>query len=156
MIDIRVIINADDPALGGVVPLFEDMYAGMALQGLFTRLVPGGAQLWSEGIAKGLERFGRLVVAEEGGVVKGFAHATMKLAPEHLGGARVGQVTHVHVDPSFRTQGVGKRLVSSLDAWFQEKQIATVELQVVIGNEVAIQFWKDQGYGIELVQMRKG
>jgi ribosomal protein S18 acetylase RimI-like enzyme len=152
---VRTITHAEDAALPAIVPLFEAMHAEMAQQGMLLRLGPDGARIWQEGIKGGLERFGRLAVAEADGQVVGFAHAVVKLAPEHLGGARIGHIAHVYVAPAHRRSGIARELVASLHAWLGAKQVASTELQVVHLNEAGLAFWRSLGYEPELVQLRK-
>ena len=152
---VRTITQADDPALGAVPVLFDMMHAEMAEQGMFLRLVENGAQLWLDGVVRGLDRFGHLTVSEADGQVVGFAHAMVKLAPEHLGGARIGHIAHVFVAPAHRRSGIARELVASLHAWLNAKQVTSIELQVVHHNEVGLAFWRSLGYGAELLQLRK-
>ena len=153
---IRVVDHAQDPALERVPALFEEMHREMAAQGMGLSLAEGGAARWCEGISRGLERFGRLVVAERGNELVGFAHGALKLAPEHLGGVRLGHIAHVHVLRDARGSGLGRAMVELLHAWFQEREVASVELQVLAGNEAGQAFWRALGYRVELLQLRKG
>lgn len=152
---VRAITHADDPALPAIVPLFGSMHAEMADQGMLLQLKQGGANIWLEGIKSGLERFGRMTIAEVDGRVVGFAHAVVKLAPEHLGGSRIGHIAHVFVAPDHRRAGLARELVASLHTWLGSKQVSSVELQVVHRNEAALAFWKSLGYTLELMQLRK-
>jgi ribosomal protein S18 acetylase RimI-like enzyme len=153
---IRLVDHAQDPVLAQVTTLFEEMHREMAGQGMGLSLAEGGAALWCNGMARGLERFGRLVVAERGGELVGFAHGALKLAPEHLGGVRLGHISHVHVVRDARGSGVGRAMVELLHAWFQEREVASIELQVLAGNEAGQAFWRALGYRVELLQLRKG
>lgn len=154
--NIRCIRSVDDPALHQLPALFEAMHHGMEAQGMQLKLAPDGASKWVEDAARSAERFGRLVVAERDGTVVGFAHGAVKLAPEHLGGARLGHITHVFVDPASRGQGLGKDMVAELRSWFTAKEVASIELQVVVGNEEGLRFWRSMGFAVELLQMRNG
>jgi ribosomal protein S18 acetylase RimI-like enzyme len=151
----RIVQLADDPALQAVLPLFTEMHSEMATQGMQLRLVPNGASMWLEGIRHGFERFGRMVVAEADGTVVGFAHGAIKLSPEHLGGERVGYVAHLFVLPAHRRAGIARALATHLNAWFAEKNVRSVELQVVRDNGAGAAFWKSLGYKVELTQLRK-
>ena len=155
----RVVFNVveqpDDPRIAAIGPLFEGMYAEMVSQGAMMPLAENGAALWISSMANGLERFGRLAVAMFGDEVIGFAHGAIKLAPEHLGGERVGHVSHVFVLPAHRRAGVARSLVASLDEWFAAKKINNIELSVVHGNAEGIAFWRSLGYTMELVQLRR-
>ena len=152
---VRTITQADDPALGTVPALFEMMHAEMASQGMLLRLAENGARIWLDATKSGLERFGRLAVAEADGRVVGFAHAVVKLAPDHLGGARTGHIAHVYVTPTHRRSGIARALVASLHEWLGAKQVTSIELQVVHRNEAGLAFWRSLGYGTELLQLRK-
>lgn len=151
---IRTIEEANDKALVAVLPLFTDMHSEMAAQGMVLRLAEQGARAWLDGIATGLERFGRLVVAEAGGEVTGFGYASLKLAPEHLGGARIGHIAHIYVAPAHRRSGIARSLAGSLHEWLRAKQVDSIELQVVRGNEAGLSFWRSLGYEVELMQLR--
>ena len=153
---IRVVDHAQDPALARVPALFEEMHREMAGQGMGLSLAEGGAVRWREGVARGLERFGRLVVAERGNELVGFAHGALKLAPEHLGGVRLGRIADVHVLRDACGSGPGRAMVGRLHGWFQEREVASIELQVLAGNEAGQAFWRSLGYRVELLQLRKG
>ncbi|MBP7514098.1 MAG: GNAT family N-acetyltransferase [Flavobacteriales bacterium] len=152
---VRAVLRADDPALARVPALFEAMHAEMAEQGMGLRLVPDGGRVWLDGARGGLERFARFAVAEFEGHVAGFAHAAVKLAPDHLGGERIGHVTHLYVSPAHRRSGIARALAASLHEWLMAKQVTSIELQVVHRNEAGLAFWRSLGYASELMQLRK-
>jgi len=152
---IHIIIAADDANLRELPALFTAMHEEMATQGMMLRLAPDGARLWLDGVVNGLDRFNRLVIALDGERTIGFAHGAMKLAPEHLGGARIGLVAHVYVMPAHRRSGVARDLIRWLDEWFALKQVESIELQVVSGNSAGLAFWHSLGYRDELFQLRK-
>ena len=152
---IRVIQNSNDTVLDSVIPLFDAMHVEMASQGMKLHLTKDGAQRWYEGIRNGLERFGRLAVAEQDGTVIGFAQGDIKLAPEHLGGARIGHIAHLYVVPEYRRSGCARLLAISLNEWMSSKDVTSIELQVVHGNEAGLAFWGSLGFEPELLQLRK-
>lgn len=152
---IEVVRNGDDARLPGILPLFTAMHGEMARQGMAMALAPGGATLWWNGIRPGLERFGRLVVAWQGDVPVGFAHAALKVAPGHLEGGRIGLIAHVYASPEHRRTGIATRMLEPVHAWFTMKKVDSIELQVLALNAPAMAFWKSQGFSVELVQMRR-
>lgn len=152
---LQVIQLSGDPLIHAIPSLFEAMYAEMASQGRLLPLVPGGAEQWTRSICNGLERTGRLCVAVEEGDVIGFAHGTIKLSAEHQGSLRIGMVTHLYVRPARRRSGAARALANALEEWFDSRQVHSVELQVVSGNEAGISFWRAQGFSPELIQFRK-
>lgn len=131
------------------------MYREEAAYGSLAVLSPDGASLWLKGATAGLERFARLSVAEVDGRVVGFAHGTVRLLPDYIGGGAVGTVTHVYVAETARRLGVARLLMDSLEEWFSAKNVARVELTVVSGNEAGRAFWKASGYEVALHQLYK-
>ncbi len=152
---VRIVTDTQDPALQQVVTLFEGMHREMAAQGMAMELAPGGGRMWCEGVERGLERFGRLVVAEHEGRMVGFAQGLIKLAPEYLGGALIGHIAHVYVAPESRGHGLGHQMVEQLHIWFVERKVTSMELQVLARNEAGQAFWEAMGYRLELLQYRK-
>lgn len=156
MKEVRIaeLTDGDDPRFAAVAELFAVMHTEMRAQGMRLELAPDGEKLWVAEAARGLERFGRVTVALVGEEVVGFAHGALKLAPEHLGGARIGHITHVYVLSEHRRKAIASRLVRSLQDWFRQKQVHSVELQVVHGAAAALSFWEEMGFSVELFQLR--
>lgn len=152
---VRVITMPDDPAIAALPSLFLRMHHEMENQGMMLSLAPNGAQLWLDSVRNGLERFHRISIAASGSDLIGFAHASLKLAPEHLGGARIGHIGHVFVLPEHRRGGTARALVQELHHWLLDRQVTSTELQVVQGNAAGLAFWRSLGYEVELVQLRK-
>lgn len=154
-VQIKEILRKDDPLLQDAEQLFGAMYEFMAGNGLKIQLPPEGARKWIENISKGLGRFGVLYVATLNGITAGFAHGSIRLAPDYLGNVKVGVITHIFVREESRGKGTGEKLVRALEAWFREKEVHSVELQVLVNNERGIAFWERLGYPPELLQCRK-
>jgi GNAT superfamily N-acetyltransferase len=79
----------------------------------------------------------------------------MQLGTSYLESVKTGFISHVYVRPESRGKRVGHALGEGLEQWFREKGLATIELQVIIGNIEALEFWKARGYMDDLVQVRK-
>ncbi|MEO8589849.1 MAG: GNAT family N-acetyltransferase [Flavobacteriales bacterium] len=152
---IHILDKADDPRFAVVGALFEAMYSEEAGYGSLAALAPGGAALWLKGATAGLERFARSSVVEVDGRVVGFAHGTVRLLPDHIGGGAVGTVTHIYVDPAARRVGAARLLLNSLEEWFRAKNVSRMELTVVAGNTAARAFWAACGYEVALHQLYK-
>ncbi|MFT3886339.1 MAG: GNAT family N-acetyltransferase [Flavobacteriales bacterium] len=152
---IHILDRADDPRCAQLLPLFETMYAEEAALGSLAVLAPDGAQRWMRGVVAGLERFGRLAVAEDRGLVVGFAHGAVRLQPDHLQGGPVGSITHVYVVPAQRRGGVARALVGALGDWFAQRNVARTELTVVAGNPGALAFWTTLGFSVSLHQLAR-
>lgn len=151
----HILTQADDPRCRAVIALFETMYAEEAAMGSPVVLAPQGGERWLKGATAGLERFGRLVVAEEEGTVVGFAHGAVRLQPDHLAGGPVGSITHVYVRPEYRRGGTARALVAVLADWFAQRNVARTELTVVAGNPAALAFWRSLGFTVTLYQLAR-
>jgi ribosomal protein S18 acetylase RimI-like enzyme len=152
---IREILSKDDPALEKLESLFSAMYDYMSGSGLNIDLADDGAATWLKGAVQGLGRFGTLHVASIQEEIIGFAHGSIRLTPDYLGSKKVGVITHIYIDAEYRGRGVGERLVKELESWFKDKDVHSVELQVLAGNKRGIAFWEKLGYPLELNQHRK-
>ena len=131
------------------------MYDDMLGHGLMLTLAGDGPQKWLDSVKKSLGRFGVLYISVSEKEISGFAHGSLRLTPDFLGNKKVGVVTHVFVKDVERREGAGKALVSSLEKWFADQQVHSVELQVLSDNLPALDFWKKLGYQTELQQYRK-
>jgi ribosomal protein S18 acetylase RimI-like enzyme len=154
-IQIREINTKDDPGLEQVKHLFEDMYGYMEETGLNLGLSEDGASIWLAAAVQGLGRFGTLCIASSNEDIVGFAHGSIRLTPDYLGTRKVGVITHIFVAEEYRGNGVGENLVESLEKWFENKDVHSVELQVLVNNKAGISFWEKLGYPQELLQHRK-
>jgi len=135
--------------------LFQDLHEHMSESGLLMPLVKGGANMWRTGAQKSLARFGCLVVAQDGDVILGFGHGSMKLAPAHLGGDAIGSINYFYLKSDLRGAGIGRGMMDALMDWFGEKNVKSVELEVTAGNLIGQGFWSAQGFEKELIQYRK-
>lgn len=152
---ITEIVNKQDPILEKVGLLFHEMYDYMQANGLMLNLVPNGHEKWISSISKGLGRFGVLFVLQKDDEIIGFAHGSIRLAPDYLGSKKLGVITHVFVKDNARNTGAGKGLVNALEQWLSQQEVHSIELQVLNGNIPAIGFWEKLGYAPELLQCRK-
>ena len=154
-VQIREVLAKDDPAFEKVEVLFSDMYDYMSGTGLNIDLAEEGAASWLKGVVQGLGRFGTLHIASIHDKLIGFAHGSIRLTPDYLGSRKVGVITHIYVDGEYQGKGVGEKLVRALEEWFRDKQVHSVELQVLASNKAGIAFWEKLGYPLELYQHRK-
>lgn len=157
MEDVRYIrLDDSDNALWETVAeLFTRMYSRMDELGLLLTLAPDGAEKWLKTARNTSGKFGLVILAKKGENAVGFAHGMIKFLPDYLGGFPVGSITHVFVDDDYIRSGIGRDMVNLLEEWFRTKKVHSIELQVIIGNPDAKEFWKKLGYLEELQQYRK-
>jgi GNAT superfamily N-acetyltransferase len=152
---IREITSREDVVLPEVNRLFTAMYDHMREHGLMLNIPADGYERWLATALQGPGRFSRLIVCRSDLKVTGFAHAGIRITPDYLGNRKVGVISHVFVEPQVRGRGAGKEMVKDLERWFAEKQVHSVELQVLTKNIPAVVFWEKLGYLPELMQFRK-
>ena len=59
---------------------------------------------------------------------------------------RSGYVTQLYVLPEHRGQGVGKLLVDSMLSWMTARGITRVQLNVLLGEGGAAEYWRKYGF----------
>jgi len=149
-------IKPGDPLLDEMEGLFAHLYQYMGGTGLQMHPADGGEKMWRKSIEKlAGGRFGMLLGAKSDEKLIGFAHGAIRYSADYLGGLKVGYVTHLFVIPELRSTGIGKKLLSDIEGWFDSKDVHSYELQVLCDNSLGIRFWENMGYKRELLQMRK-
>ena len=138
-----------------VVGLFNLMYQEMLHTGLMLSLHENGAELWLKGVKPTLGRFSVIFAVMDEGKMTAFAHGALRSTPEFLGNLKIGSITHIYVTPEMRKSGLGESLVLTLEKWFRDQNVHSIELQVLEKNPAAIAFWDKLGYIAELRQYRK-
>jgi [ribosomal protein S18]-alanine N-acetyltransferase len=61
-------------------------------------------------------------------------------------GSRVAGIETINVDPAFRKQGVGMRLLSAAEECLQKKGIHKIRLEVSTTNNAAIMLYENAGF----------
>jgi ribosomal protein S18 acetylase RimI-like enzyme len=156
MANIRLIeVTVGDSVLDEVERMFRQMHEFLKQKGSAYDLDQNGAHVWRCGIEKGLGRFSVLFVAFDGDQSIAFAHGAMRLPHDFFQPQRIGFVTHVYVEPSYRSARVGEKLMQKLEEWFRAKGAIAMELNVLTNNTGAQRFYERLGYGADFVGMRK-
>ena len=92
-------------------------------------------------------------VAEEGpGSIEGYCLAMILENPPVLPWQFYGYLSEISVRR--RREGVGTRLLGAAHAWFRERQVPYIEVNVSMKNQVARDFWRKRGYGEFLERLR--
>lgn len=116
-----------------------DFDAGKQKRGLATLLQTPGACVW--------------VAMYEGHVV---GMCTVQTLVSTAEGGCVGLVEDVVVEDAFRGRGVGKLLLSHMEAWCQQQGMTRLQLLVDKNNHPALEFYKRQQWSsTDLICLRK-
>ncbi len=108
---------------------------------------PAGEQAWEKHLREhvwGNEDW-CVFVAETGGRLVGQIMGTLRDHAPVFEPERYGYVTDIVVDPGARRSGVGRALFEALKAWFRERGIPHLQLQVAHNNAVSQAFWRAMG-----------
>jgi ribosomal protein S18 acetylase RimI-like enzyme len=135
--------------------LFQQMYNYMYNHHLLLPLSENGAELWTKQIQKSVGRLQALVIAQDANSIIGFGVGAIRLTPDYLGNKKIGFITHIFITPEKRIHGIGKKIVNKLEEWFLENTVDSIELEVLMGNDSGIEFWKKLGYQGNLIKMRR-
>ena len=68
---------------------------------------------------------------------------------------KVGEIAICWVNPKFQGQGIAAKLVEAAEAWFAKQGLEYVELQYIVGNNKAENFWSKQQYKPFRIECRK-
>ncbi|WP_175955501.1 GNAT family N-acetyltransferase [Burkholderia sp. BCC0405] len=102
---------------------------------------------WRHYLDRNEKEWGLVLIAEADGEPVGFVSA------ERPGDSALGVLLDcLHVHPSYRGSGTGKRMIEAVRAWACTLGVDRVHLKVLEGNERAIGFYEHNGWqlaGIE-------
>ena len=80
------------------------------------------------------------LVESQGGVVRAFVIAT------YLRESLTGHVETIDVDPTFRNQGIGLKLLRAAEADMKQRGMRWSQLEVSEGNKAALELYRKAGY----------
>ena len=69
--------------------------------------------------------------------------------------ARAGYISQFLITESYRQKGVGAQLMDYLDAWFAERGLEKVLLNVNQDNPAGIRFWEKHGFQSYALRMKR-
>jgi ribosomal protein S18 acetylase RimI-like enzyme len=66
-----------------------------------------------------------------------------------------GEIDSLFVSPNYRKMGIGHALMTQSLDWFREKNVTTITLDVMVGNEAAWPFYARYGFHPRTVELRR-
>ena len=68
---------------------------------------------------------------------------------------RSGYISQFLISEKYRQHGIGNLLMDYIDNWFNERGLKKVLLNVNLGNENGIRFWKKRGFTEYALRMKR-
>ncbi len=98
-----------------------------------------------------------LVAETEGEKLVGFLEASIRPFVEDCHSDHVGYLEGWFVEPEYRKQGIGRRLVKTAENWAREKGCTEMASDSEIGNDLSLSAHQNLGYEetSRLVHLRK-
>ncbi len=96
-----------------------------------------------------------VMLALDGGSPVAFALGRIQVLPLSFKEQRRGWIQDVFTLPARRREGIGRRVVEALLAWFAGRRVALVELTVAVRNTEAVRFWEALGFSEYMVRMKR-
>lgn len=111
---------------------------------------------WDEEIDSWLkDKDMRILAAEAGGGLIGYARIAVEPAPDYASAKKIGVVYDLFVLERYRRKGIADALFADAMEWFEKKKAKHIELSVDVRNEAGIAFWKKFGFSAYKLRMGK-
>jgi ribosomal protein S18 acetylase RimI-like enzyme len=108
---------------------------------------PAGEEAWGKHLRQDVwgDEHWCVFVAETDGRLVGQIMGLLRDSVPVFVPERYGYVTDIVVDPAARRSGVARALFEALKAWFRERGVSHLQLQVAHNNSVSQAFWRAMG-----------
>lgn len=141
---IRIAQSGDVPALLDLWQEMADLHR--ALDPRFD-LIGDDGQAFQAYVRRALASTeARVLVAEESGRVAGFIIGLLRRPGSVPGRATSGHISDIGVTADHRNRGFGRALYQALEAWFRERGVRGITLNVAFANTPAQAFWRRLGF----------
>ena len=122
----------------------------------YMALVPNVLQLYKKHFARSIHsRNSLMLIAEVKGKIIAYCLAELGKRPPVYRVRRVGYISDVYVEPSYRRKGISKKFLEESHNWFKEKKLNYSELAVYEKNKGAVTAYKKAGYLPILIRKQK-
>ena len=95
-----------------------------------------------------------IVIAETDNQIVGAGYAQIRKSKPYWKEPEYVYLGFMFVHPSFRGQGINKRIIDYLKEWAKSKNILELRLEVYVGNEAAIRTYQKAGFKNHMLEMR--
>ncbi len=97
----------------------------------------------------------KLLVADDGGDIIGYAQVSIEDAPTYASVKKIGVVHDMFVRDPYRRQKIAKQIFSEAMDWFSSKNLEHIELSVDSRNVAGVKYWESLGFFPYKFRMRK-
>lgn len=130
-----------------MLPLWQDLMDSHAQMDRMFEPVENAAPKFGEFVKSLLDKDTYLVaVAEIDSKIVGYVIGSVSIAPEVFVIRRRMYIQDMVIDPTYRRQGIGKKLMEMVLAFAKEQQVEKLDLLVAVKNETGNKFWKEMGF----------
>lgn len=147
----RLASAEDFPALAEMYPSLDRAYR---VSGYTFPEIENLGEKWLDTFRRTIGRFSIIYIAERHSEIIGFSTARIKRVPEFLGGALIGELKDLWIEPDARRLGIGEKLLRLATEWCLALEVDSIEAQYFVGNQVSDSLLRNLGFTPELVQMR--
>ncbi len=95
-----------------------------------------------------------ILVAEMAGQIVGYFRGMIEPGPMYIAAKKIGVINDLVVRPDFRRKTVGQQILNAAIAWFGDRGVKNIELNVDARNEPGVKFWRKNGFFDYKIRMR--
>ena len=142
----------------GVIELARQLQSNE--HALFERMTPPGdiGEWYLEAITRQcLDNDGRILVAEHGGRVVGYATVLTRIVQDEIDETEYeyAQIGDLVVSADARRQGLGARLIEACERIATDAGARWLRISVLARNEAAVQLYQARGFAPHLMELEK-
>ena len=88
----------------------------------------------------------KIFIAEDDEVLVGYVMGWIEYRPPIYRKRKVGYLSNIYVDETYKRHGIGKKLYLRIESWFREQQIDFIEIKADARNLEAIKSFTQYGF----------
>lgn len=138
--------KANEEDVAAVLPLWRElMEFHSALDARFRLVSDAASQVEAHLRAELTSPTSLLAVAEYDASVAAYCRASVRQQSPIFEHRAHGFISELHVSPAFRRRGIGRSLLQFVRRWFEEQEVARIELVTLDANDSSNAFWRTLG-----------
>lgn len=150
-----IIRSAKKSDLDGLMGLLEEMVIYHAKIDEYYKKFSKYSGLREEAESWLLNKDMRVLVAEDGGEIIGYAQISIEDSPTYASVKKIGVVHDMFVLEPYRRKKIAEQIFSEAMDWFSSKKVKNIELSVDSRNIAGVKYWESLGFFPYKFRMRK-